>query len=67
MKTEALVLCTAMDFWTSIAKQGWVAIYGQYLTKDFELKGVCLDYQCINGSHTAKVVAELLEVLVYVF
>lgn len=63
LKTEADAgIALETDGWTAISKQGHITIGGHYITSDFRLQSVCLDYIHLSGSHNGPTIGKCVEV-----
>ncbi|GJP52059.1 hypothetical protein CLOM_g11166 [Closterium sp. NIES-68] len=49
------------DIWTSVASQAFMVLTGHWITSDFQLRQVVMEFEQLHGSHTGLLIAETFE------
>lgn len=58
--TNVEYVCLTLDFWTSIANDGYLGVTCHYIDETWKLKSLILETKKSNQSHNSKHIAELL-------
>ncbi|CAG4962456.1 unnamed protein product [Parnassius apollo] len=64
INTDCDAICVTLDLWTLRKTESYIAVTGHFISRDFQLKTILLDYCNFSGHHTSvNIAAELRRIL----